>query len=78
MQCPAPHAYLRLKWGRLLFLVYLAVLALLAVFEFSNVIPQFHKVSAGRMVPCVLFLVALFYAFSGFLPLEPKPHATLD
>jgi hypothetical protein len=54
IQCPACHAYLRLKWGRLLFLVYLAVVALLAFCEFSNVIPRFHNAPVGAAARCFL------------------------
>ena len=70
VQCPVCQAHLRLHWGRLLFLGYLAVMALLAVFEFSNVIPRFHTLPAGVVLPSVFFFISSFYAFARRLPLE--------
>jgi hypothetical protein len=54
----------------LLFLGYLAVMALLAVFEFSNVIPRFHTLPAGVVLPSVFSFISSFYAFARRLPLE--------
>lgn len=73
LQCPVCQDYLKLKWGRLLFLGYLTVMALLAVCEFSNVIPRFHKLPSGVVVTCVFFFISSFYAFARRLPLEPRP-----
>jgi hypothetical protein len=45
-------------------------MALLAVFEFSNVIPRFHTLPAGVVLPSVFFFISSFYAFARRLPLE--------
>jgi predicted RNA-binding Zn-ribbon protein involved in translation (DUF1610 family) len=72
MQCPACEFYVRLKWGRLLSIGCLAILALLYVVAFVK-IPEFHSLPAVVVLTWSFLVVALFHTLVGRLPLEPNP-----
>jgi hypothetical protein len=72
MQCQACKIHLRLKWGRLLFLGYLAALALLVVGALVK-IPGFHNFPAVVIITWGICLAASLHAINRRLPLEPKP-----
>jgi uncharacterized C2H2 Zn-finger protein len=71
IQCQACKSYLRLKWGLLLLLGYLAAIVLLAVGAFIK-IPGFHNFPAAMVVTWSLCLAISFQAINRRLPLEPK------
>jgi hypothetical protein len=72
LQCIACQVYLRLKWGRLLALIWLAALLLVAAGVFVG-IPGFHKLPTGLLGAWTLGLAASFNAMLRRLPLQPKP-----
>jgi predicted RNA-binding Zn-ribbon protein involved in translation (DUF1610 family) len=71
IQCPACESYLRLKWGRLLLLGYLAAMALIIVGAFVKV-PGQHNFLGGIVGIWSVCLALLFQAINRRLPLEPK------
>jgi hypothetical protein len=70
IRCHACRSYLRLKWGRLLLLGYLAVIALLVVGAFIK-IPGFHNLPGVIVIILSPCLAISFQAINRRLQLEP-------
>jgi len=71
IQCHACKSDLRLKWGRLLLLGYLAVMALLVVGAFLK-IPGLHHLPGAVVIILSPCLAISFQAINRRLPLEPE------
>jgi hypothetical protein len=71
MPCPKCRVYLRMKWGRSLFIGFIAALILLTVAGLVG-IPGFHKLPATLVIILDVCLVAAFHAIKRRLPLETR------
>lgn len=71
IQCPACKSYLRLKWGRLLLIGYLAAMALLVFGAFVKV-PGLHNFPGAIVITWSVCLALSFQAINRRLPLEPQ------